>query len=49
MKRERKGNSPGTQGPVGRLESTQLLPNNWASASGEEKKGVGVRALRPGL
>lgn len=31
------------------LSLRRLLPCHWASASGEEKKGVGERALRPGL
>lgn len=33
---------------MGRLEPTQLLPSNWASASGEKKEGAGARALRLG-
>ena len=30
------------------LSLRRLLPCHWASASGEEKKGVGERAFRPG-
>lgn len=46
---ERKGNLPPAQGPVGRFQSPPLLLSNWASASWEKKKGMGIRDLRPGF